>query len=101
MVNEKSEIKLIDFGFAEFIEVGKQFPFCGTINYVTPELLSQHKKLSGEELKKCDVFALGVTIFTLLYGFPPFAKATVECRYWKAIQSKEWNKFWHAVNRKK
>lgn len=44
MVNDKCEIKLIDFGFAEYIDTNKMFNrFCGTLNYMAPELLSSEK----------------------------------------------------------
>lgn len=43
---------------------------------MAPELLINEKYINAFSLKKCDIFALGVLIFTLKYGFPPFAEAT-------------------------
>ena len=100
MINDLLEIKIIDFGFCDIVDEQKPYiRTCGTRNYMSPELLSSEKYISGTYLKKCDVFALGVTIFTLLYGFPPFSEATLQCPYWRFINDKKWNVFWKLVNK--
>lgn len=77
MINNNLEIKIIDFGFCDIVDQQKKYVrVCGTRNYMAPELFSQEKYIGGAQLKKCDVFALGIIIFTLLYGFPPFSEAT-------------------------
>lgn len=64
------EIKVGDFGLA----VKLNFPgerrssTCGTPNYMAPEQLAPQVGHSFE----ADVWALGVTIFYLLTGTPPF-----------------------------
>jgi len=61
--------KLIDFGSAHYASEGKVFDtFCGTLEYCAPEVLLGNK-YPGREL---DMFALGVTLFTLIFGERPF-----------------------------
>eukprot|EP00039_Didymoeca_costata_P029261 m.23877 g.23877 ORF g.23877 m.23877 type:complete len:934 (+) comp7551_c0_seq1:202-3003(+) len=69
ILNEKLEAKLIDFGSAAYMSEGKLFDtFCGTIEYCAPEVLLGNP-YSGSEL---DIFSMGVTLYTLLYGENPF-----------------------------
>ena len=61
-----SRIKIADFGFAR--KVGKGCTTaCGTPNYVAPEIVNG--SFYG---KTVDVWALGVVIYILVSGFPPF-----------------------------
>ena len=54
---------------AHYIEKGKLFDtFCGTLEYCAPEVLMGNP-YAGKEL---DMFALGVTLFTLVFGERPF-----------------------------
>ena len=69
IIDEQFVVKLIDFGSAAFIEPGKLFAtFCGTVEYCAPEVLLGNK-YPGPEL---DMFALGVTLYTLTFGENPF-----------------------------
>jgi serine/threonine protein kinase len=72
-------IKLIDFGFSSNLneikgdKKGVKF-ICGTPNYMSPELLGRKKldNLESDILKACDVWALGVSFFTMFVGYFPF-----------------------------
>lgn len=61
-------LKLTDFGFAKetFIKDTLQTP-CYTPYYVAPEVLGPEKYD-----KSCDIWSLGVIMYILLCGFPPF-----------------------------
>lgn len=64
-----AEVKITDFGLSKFFDEQSavmQTP-CGTPGYIAPEVL--HMKGYG---KACDVWSLGVIIYILLCGFPPF-----------------------------
>jgi calcium-dependent protein kinase len=63
-----SEIKLIDFGLSyKFGEAEEMHTIVGTSYYVAPEVL---EKRYGME---CDIWSLGVILYLLLAGKPPFA----------------------------
>lgn len=61
-------VKICDFGFATSLNLGT-FPslFRGTPEYIAPEILR------GESQSlDCDVWSLGVMMFTMLTGESPF-----------------------------
>ena len=65
-------IKLADFGGSIHQKSNKIRPtFCGTLEYMPPEVLNYqpHTPLS-------DLWCLGILIFELCSGFPPFTAAT-------------------------
>jgi len=64
---ETSPIKVIDFGMSKFVERRKYFQtFCGTPFYVAPEVIN------GKYSEHCDMWSLGVVMFVMLFGYPPF-----------------------------
>ena len=69
MINKNRDIVLIDFGFAIFNQEKKDLSsFCGTLNYVAPEVVKNQPHQPGP----VDVWALGVLLFRLLTGNYPF-----------------------------
>jgi PAS domain-containing serine/threonine kinase len=69
LIDDDLNAKLIDFGSAAYMAKGKLFStFCGTIEYASPEVLLGNP-YRGPEL---EIWALGVTLYTLLYGENPF-----------------------------
>ena len=75
------EIKLGDFGLATKIEFEgeKKKTICGTPNYIAPEVLDGKIGHSYE----VDIWSLGVIIYTLLIGKPPFETPDVKTTYKK------------------
>lgn len=62
-------IKLIDFGTAGDFDPKKGLSgILGTAYYIAPEVLSK----SGKYDLKCDMWSLGVILYILLTGIPPF-----------------------------
>lgn len=65
---EDSDIKVADFGLSKLVSEGAQLKSaCGTPNYIAPEILLQE----GYG-KSIDIWAVGVILYILLCGFPPF-----------------------------
>jgi tRNA A-37 threonylcarbamoyl transferase component Bud32 len=69
LINEKKEIKLIDFAFSvKQIDCSKVRLYCGTPNYMAPEVLRKELFYG----KKADVWAVGVVAYKLFTGKVPF-----------------------------
>lgn len=65
--DETAMLKAADFGLSVFIEEGKVYrDLVGSAYYVAPEVLSRHY---GREI---DVWSVGVILYILLSGVPPF-----------------------------
>ncbi|XP_053957756.1 cGMP-dependent protein kinase, isozyme 2 forms cD4/T1/T3A/T3B isoform X1 [Anastrepha ludens] len=68
LLDEKGYVKLVDFGFAKKLQSGrKTWTFCGTPEYVAPEVILNR----GHDIS-ADYWSLGVLMFELLTGTPPF-----------------------------
>ena len=60
-------LKLIDFGLAKTVTPNDHLTTkTGTCYYVSPEILK------GQYNEKCDIWSLGVILFMMLSGYPPF-----------------------------
>lgn len=76
MVSKTSdtEIKLTDFGVSRFVsEADYMSTLCGTPQYLAPEILAHAKTQAGYG-KACDLWSMGVILYILLVGYPPFAE---------------------------
>ncbi|GBN76791.1 cGMP-dependent protein kinase, isozyme 2 forms cD4/T1/T3A/T3B [Araneus ventricosus] len=68
LLDSQGYVKLVDFGFAKKLPNGrKTWTFCGTPEYVAPEVI-----LNKGHDTSADFWSLGVLIFELLTGTPPF-----------------------------
>lgn len=69
LVNEMREIRLIDFGFAKKARFDEKLSdFCGTLPYMSPEIVEQTPYFGGP----ADIWALGVMLFAMVCGEFPF-----------------------------
>ena len=87
-LNEKMEVKIGDFGLATKLEFDgeRKRTICGTPNYIAPEVLEGKQGHSYE----VDIWSLGVIIYTLLIGKPPFETNDVKTTY-KRIRMNNYN----------
>uniref|UniRef100_A0A667XXB8 cGMP-dependent protein kinase n=1 Tax=Myripristis murdjan TaxID=586833 RepID=A0A667XXB8_9TELE len=69
ILDQRGYAKLVDFGFAKKVGLGKKtWTFCGTPEYVAPEIILN----KGHDCS-ADCWSLGILIFELLSGSPPFS----------------------------
>jgi len=80
-LNEKLEIKIGDFGLATKLEYDgeKKKTICGTPNYIAPEILDGKVGHSYE----VDIWSLGVILYALIIGKPPYETPDVKTTYKK------------------
>ncbi|KAJ3288690.1 hypothetical protein HDU79_004649 [Rhizoclosmatium sp. JEL0117] len=66
LLDHHGHIKIADFGFAKKVE-DRTWTLCGTPEYLAPEIIQ-----SKGHGKPVDWWALGILIFEMLAGYPPF-----------------------------
>lgn len=71
--HRKFSVKLIDFGLCCQHQNKPMLNRCGSYFYVAPEVLN--RRYSGGS---CDVWSVGVVLFVMLVGYPPFYGQTDE-----------------------
>merc|ERR1712032_314133 len=78
-LTDKMEIKVGDFGLATKLDFDgeKKRTICGTPNYIAPEVLEGKSGHSYE----VDIWSLGVILYTLIIGKPPFETTDVKATY--------------------
>jgi len=69
MLDRRGHVKLTDFGcIKESADQELNFTFCGTVEYMAPEILNR----SGRHGKEVDWWSFGILIHDMLTGSPPF-----------------------------
>ena len=66
LLDREGHLKITDFGFAKRI-TDRTWTLCGTPEYLAPEIIQ-----SKGHNKAVDWWALGILIFEMLAGYPPF-----------------------------
>jgi len=66
LFHESGKLKIIDFGMSKRIPRGYLTSLCGTPYYTAPEVIK------GRYHKAADCWAVGVVMFVMLFGYPPF-----------------------------
>ena len=69
LIDREGHVKLADFGFAKKLANDRTFTLCGTPEYLAPEIIMGSKEGYG---RSADWWALGILVYELLTGHPPF-----------------------------
>jgi serine/threonine protein kinase len=73
LIDKYKKIKIIDFGFSvKSSPTTKLTLFCGTPNYMSPEIILKREYYGGPS----DTWALGVLLFVITAGYFPFKGRT-------------------------
>ncbi|BGP24299.1 hypothetical protein Rt10032_c03g1575 [Rhodotorula toruloides] len=83
MVDGNMNLKVGDFGLAALVKFpgDRKKTICGTPNYIAPEILFESKG-TGHSFE-VDIWSIGVILYTLLIGKPPFQTKDVKNIYRK------------------
>jgi len=84
LVAQNGYSKLTDFGFAKIVEPGaRTYTLCGTPEYIAPEVL-----LNKGHGKPVDWWTLGILIYEMIVGQPPFCDEDPMGIYQKILAGK-------------
>ncbi|ORC87833.1 protein kinase [Trypanosoma theileri] len=80
MMDADMNVKIGDFGLAAELqyEGERKRTICGTPNYIAPEIIDGAHEGHSYEV---DIWSLGVILYTLLVGEPPFQTSDVKATY--------------------
>jgi len=94
LLDKNYNVKIVDFGFACPIEgrdgSGTNKSSVGTRGYMAPEILKK-QRYQGPVV---DLFALGVILFIMRTGHPPFGIASDDDNYYKMLAMNRPDLFW-------
>lgn len=78
LIGGNGEIKIADFGWSVHAPSSRRTTLCGTLDYLSPEMVQG--KTHNETV---DLWSLGVLCYEFLVGRPPFESGTYEETYRK------------------
>ncbi|KAG5179824.1 kinase-like domain-containing protein [Tribonema minus] len=93
--DDDASIKLADFGFAKALNGSMVTTQCGTPAYVAPEIL-RHRPYGTS----VDMWSIGVIIYILLGGYPPFHDEN-QTRLFRKIRAGKFefhNEYWGSIS---
>ena len=104
LLDEKFNLLIADFGFCGTLNGkehdGLMHTNLGTIPYKAPEI-SENSDIGYDGIK-VDIFSMGINLFILYSGVPPFNKACRTDPLYRFLMDKDYVKFWkvHSRSRK-
>lgn len=82
LLDSRGHVRITDFGFAKFVDF-RTYTLCGTPDYLAPEII-----LNKGHGIAVDWWALGVLIFEMMAGYPPFFDDEAMGTYRKILKGK-------------
>ena len=67
LIDKNGGIKLCDFGWCVNVAKGERITFCGTYEYMAPEMINDEFYDMG-----IDLWSLGVLLYEMIHGYSPF-----------------------------
>lgn len=85
-LDKDMEVKVGDFGLATRVEDRdeKRKTICGTPNYIAPEIIQGDKSKRGHSFE-VDIWSIGVILYTMLVGKPPYEAKDVKATYQRIL----------------
>lgn len=82
LIDRDGNVKITDFGFAKKV-TDRTFTLCGTPEYLAPEIIQS----KGHD-RAVDWWALGILLYEMLVGYPPFYDESPYKIYEKILEGK-------------
>ena len=85
-LDQHMRVKIADFGLAERLRPdggSARRTFCGTPSFIAPEVIRKRGGHSGAS----DVWAVGITLYMLLVGRPPFEGSSTDATYRRILRA--------------
>lgn len=99
--NMKS-LKILDFGFAKHVRSnGYTSSSRGTPRYVAPEVVFRNKQGKIEYGTSCDMWSVGVIMYELLSGVPPFPDKPTLPEFFRQMRKPDVkfpSKYWNSIS---
>lgn len=80
LIDSNGVVRLCDFGWCRDISEGNRSTFCGTYEYMAPEIVKDQPYSYG-----IDTWALGVLLYEIIHGYSPFRAQEGGHEEWEEI----------------
>ena len=85
-LDKDMRVKIADFGLAERLRsdgTSARKTFCGTPSFISPEVIRKR----GGHSAQSDVWAVGITMYMLMVGKPPFEGSSSDATYRRILRA--------------